>query len=695
MNIYVGNVPYAATEEDLEALFGEYGPVATATIIRDRYNGRSRGFGFVEMENQEDGERAIAELDGQEMIGRPLEVNKARPRGQRKPDPKSGPDKQRDNLPPKPKSDEGAQDSSSDGSFHNPYTFVPTPPREKAIKNGGFAGDFNPLERLCGQGPNLDHASLKDDLWTGHIPIKLTTVTPLVLPDAGGEDRLSDTHQTYDVHDRIPEPSLRGMLRSAYEVVTNSRYGNFSKDEPLEYSAGSKKREKYDKSPLELLDLSLHPASSLDTLSPADRLFGWVPSPLSNYYGLDGRTNSEIDRHVNRINSLVENSPEDLMAQAYIYRSLQYLEGNTEGSSKFDKLMGNSTVKSIYDASKNREESNYKSRIRIVCEDGARPEIIQRFEDKNGNNKHLPLTILSEPKPTYGRFYVAKDSQGTPQDDGCLSKKDAGYSAGKGLRGRKQYWHHRRLEAEQAPDYWKPLIDKQIQEPNQEGLYQEYFSRDEDGKPQKDHQNRSIRGWIKPGTKFKASLYVQNLEPEEVGALLWLLTLSDECYFKLGYGKPLGFGSVRMEIDKSQCVNRCLPLGRLKDWKEYYASLDEKSPATLDESDCVRKFKKCMVAAYPASPEDKINVESLEDQQLEEHFKKLPFIKGFLQVLRGPETEAPIHYPRKESKPSSEVENFKWFNANDSEEKGKEGQKLSLPDVTDKKTLPYDPKRKA
>ncbi len=84
MNIYVGNVPYAATETDLEELFGEYGPVATATIIRDRYDGRSKGFGFVEMENQEDGERAIEALDGQEMMGRPLKVNPARPREQRR-----------------------------------------------------------------------------------------------------------------------------------------------------------------------------------------------------------------------------------------------------------------------------------------------------------------------------------------------------------------------------------------------------------------------------------------------------------------------------------------------------------------------------------------------------------------------------------------------------------------------------------
>lgn len=84
MNIYVGNVPYTATETDLEDLFGEYGPVATATIIRDRYDGRSKGFGFVEMENQEDGERAIAALDGSDMMGRPLKVNPARPREQRR-----------------------------------------------------------------------------------------------------------------------------------------------------------------------------------------------------------------------------------------------------------------------------------------------------------------------------------------------------------------------------------------------------------------------------------------------------------------------------------------------------------------------------------------------------------------------------------------------------------------------------------
>ena len=105
--------------------------------------------------------------------------------------------------------------------FYNPYTFVPSPPRQDAIKVGGFAGDFDPLKH------GLSHESLKPDLWTGHLPIKLTTVTPLILPKTEGEERSSTEHQTYDVLNRLAESSLRGMLRSAYEVVTNSRYGCF------------------------------------------------------------------------------------------------------------------------------------------------------------------------------------------------------------------------------------------------------------------------------------------------------------------------------------------------------------------------------------------------------------------------------------------------------------------------------------
>ncbi len=78
--IYVGNLPYTSTEQELEELFGQYGPVSRANIVTDRDTGRSRGFGFVEMENQADGQAAIDALNGQEWGGRTLTVNEARPR---------------------------------------------------------------------------------------------------------------------------------------------------------------------------------------------------------------------------------------------------------------------------------------------------------------------------------------------------------------------------------------------------------------------------------------------------------------------------------------------------------------------------------------------------------------------------------------------------------------------------------------
>jgi RNA recognition motif-containing protein len=80
MNIYVGNIAYSSTEEDLGNLFSEYGNVTSVKIIKDKYSGRSKGFGFIEMESEESGERAVAELDGREVGGRNLRVNKAHSR---------------------------------------------------------------------------------------------------------------------------------------------------------------------------------------------------------------------------------------------------------------------------------------------------------------------------------------------------------------------------------------------------------------------------------------------------------------------------------------------------------------------------------------------------------------------------------------------------------------------------------------
>ena len=698
--------------------------------------------------------------------------------------------------------------------FHNPYTFVQTPPRP----SNGFAGDFNPLKH------GLDHASLKNNLWTGHIPIKLTTVTPLILLKSDDEDRSTNPHQT-DVLDHLPESSLRGMLRSAYEIVTNSRYGCFSNDNRLAYRMAPRNAIKLIPAIIEnesgKLVVRLYPGTSqptperpsgqmyaamLDTnlryvggnepktrdkvwaeivprshrnysywraiqvwsqirhpVRPAasgrvveghvfitnenmgnkhdERIF-FEPQPntfdvtddlekawrmrIQSYR--DAHTKAELferqDRHGNNVEAWekIGNNPGKTAWSPHLYQDGQHTDrwgrdihdslilqqgdmvyarcefsgGSITGIADLFPVMISRELytdspAALLDCSlkpakarnelspadrlfgwvpqEQGDDSGYKSRIRVVCEDGPQPKIVQRF-----NGDTLPLTILGQPKPAQGRFYVAND-QGEPQHG--IDKVDAGYDAsqGKSLRGRKQYWHHKGLEAELTEDkqtkcYWQPSTEDRTQI-RRKGRYQEYRRPNKDGNPQRDSQNRSIKGWIKPGTEFRVSLYVQNLQPEEVGALLWLLSLPEKHYFKLGYGKPLGFGSVRLDVDDG-----VLPLGTGKDWEEYYAKLDADPPITLDPAQrdqCIQAFQKSMIAAYDA----------------DKNFDDLPFISDFLQILEGPVADdlpdLPIHYPREDRNPTPEGENFRWFTANE------RGWKDALPDVTDAEGLPYKP----
>ena len=77
-NIYVGNISYSATEENIKELFEQYGKVNSAKIVIDRYTQRSKGFGFVEMENENEADEAITAINGFELSGRNLKVNEAR-----------------------------------------------------------------------------------------------------------------------------------------------------------------------------------------------------------------------------------------------------------------------------------------------------------------------------------------------------------------------------------------------------------------------------------------------------------------------------------------------------------------------------------------------------------------------------------------------------------------------------------------
>ena len=83
MNIYVGNLPYAITEDELREVFAEFGEVSRANVITDKFSGQSKGFGFVEMPNNSEADEAIKALNESSLKGRNIKVNQAKPRGDR------------------------------------------------------------------------------------------------------------------------------------------------------------------------------------------------------------------------------------------------------------------------------------------------------------------------------------------------------------------------------------------------------------------------------------------------------------------------------------------------------------------------------------------------------------------------------------------------------------------------------------
>ena len=126
-----------------------------------------------------------------------------------------------------------------------------------------------------------------------------------------------------------------------------------------------------------------------------------------------------------------------------------------------------------------------------------------------------------------------------------------------------------------------------------DGHFQEYRRPQLNGEEQRDNQNRSIQCWIKPGTVFTSDLHIANLSVVELGALLWLLSLPADYYHRLGGGKPLGFGSVRLEIDAVKT--------RLSDgngWKTFYSTLGDMSSEAFLRQKAIDAFQAAVVSAY-------------------------------------------------------------------------------------------------
>lgn len=252
---------------------------------------------------------------------------------------------------------------------------------------------------------------------------------------------------------------------------------------------------------------------------------------------------------------------------------------------------------------------------------------------------HIPLAILAAPKPQQTRFYGAKDEYGLPVANG-LSKQETGYGNQnvKFLRGRKIYPHQPQW-SNVATAPWRRVGET------------------------KDSQNRSIKDWIKVGTKFTAQLQVTNLNLAELGGLLWLLNLGNDNnhFLKLGGGKPLGFGSVKVTI-------KSLDLRDGEAKRADFLSLARNSTGG-----------KRLTGATSAIVEFKKQIEELYGRG--KTFDEVRFIKAFVNACKGPEGTHPVQYPLLQD--GDQI--FQWFGANE------RGGKLALPPLWNLAPLPRNP----
>jgi hypothetical protein len=171
---------------------------------------------------------------------------------------------------------------------------------------------------------------------------------------------------------------------------------------------------------------------------------------------------------------------------------------------------------------------------------------------------------------------------------------------------------------------------------------------------------------VKPGAQFTFDIQVQNLSAVELGALLWLLELQDDCFFRFGGGKPLGFGSVRLEVVSLDVRTGNDLRARYDEWHDATLPNDPRPAAT-------NAFRDAVVRVYPPRTRG---------------FEDVAFIRSFLTACRGQGDKLPNHYPRataagRPAPPSPDGESFKWFVAND-----RDGARHALADLAIDAGLP-------
>jgi CRISPR-associated protein (TIGR03986 family) len=266
-------------------------------------------------------------------------------------------------------------------------------------------------------------------------------------------------------------------------------------------------------------------------------------------------------------------------------------------------------------------------------------------KDAGCSDGEIPLAILSSPKPTTSLFYLYKGDPNTAEFEVPEGDREIQYRQGYKLRGRKFYYHHGKL------------------------LNRQEFERADQ---RQDLQNRSVRNVRRPGNVFEFTIRFENLSLVELGALIWTLKLGENegCHLRLGYAKPLGFGSVLVNVGSLTTM----------DWSSRYQSLSSAQPlSALAGSgrklmeDAMAAFDQAMKQAYGQSVSD------------------LPHMNELHAILQEPGEQWPprIHYPRpprpeQHHQPDPEGKNFEWFVGNKSGGPGrgeKRGPFHALPQV--------------
>ncbi|MEK6410290.1 MAG: TIGR03986 family CRISPR-associated RAMP protein [Acidobacteriota bacterium] len=710
--------------------------------------------------------------------------------------------------------------------FHNPYNFIPAPPRDHIDGSKNDLGDHKPA----------GHDSYKNDLWSGRTAVKLTTQTPLLIPDAGQSELYQNDkkrdHKVFSVRlgadnqPYLPPTSIKGMLRSAYEAVTNSRFAIFKHPDRLAYRMPAKigpvpaRVEKIGEDEVlrvmksDVIGFAAKLPRYEERSRKKDKGEGsialrypdgtlpkhgdpvWVQVNNSRVSRIDRRTVGDPpdgnwtkgwacvtganinkkryervfleddqndffvpigDKHKDLWRELIQNyqetherdlkqrhsrgqKPEEYLGDQpgktgwsrHIYEkserelrvgtalsagTLCYVEFVANGTNEIAALLPVTISRRLYSVSpddllpdslkpaqsldqlspadrafgwvKQNGAGAYRGNVRIGPVRCMSPNPVQSFEEDG--LPPLPLAILGQPNPQQARFYAAESKQGEAQQDGTF-KEQAGYLLNKGLRGRKAFPHHAGL----PENYWVDPHEDRTQH-SENGFFQEYRRPHEpiteygraklnsegngfelksgDTAEQRDDQNRSIKGWVRPQTSFEFEMEVTNLSDVELGALLWLLTLPDDHFHRLGGGKPLGFGSVRVEIDWGKT-----DLRRGQDWGTFYSKLDESNNSDRTAAQgCVQKFETAIAGAYG-----------------NRDFSRTSFMAAFKRAARGFEDGKPIHYPRalqpgqhrnSTIPPHPEGKAFEWFVAN--ERTGRDGgPKLALHDLENDEGLP-------